>query len=88
MLCVPFYTMLCTYLIKTLYAINYNNNNNNNNNNAYNMQTFHWGQHLLTSEITQMSDIICLSEHAMYEQKHYRLREVLTGFKELRCTFK
>ncbi len=27
MLCAPFYTMLCTCLVKTLYGINYNNNN-------------------------------------------------------------
>ncbi len=26
MLCAPFYTMLCTCLVKTLYGINYNNN--------------------------------------------------------------
>ncbi len=45
------------------------------------MQTFHLGQHLLIYEITQMSDIICLSEHALYEQEHYELRDVLTGFK-------
>ncbi len=34
MLCAPFYTMLCTCLVKTLYGVNYNNNNNNFQNNS------------------------------------------------------
>ncbi len=29
MLCAPFYTILCTCLVKTLYGINYNNNKSN-----------------------------------------------------------
>ncbi len=49
---------------------------------AYNMKTFRTGQEYLSSEVAEISDIICISEHGLYECEFYKFDDLLPDLRQ------